>query len=178
MGLLDTLATAQGVASANYLRAIPQDDDFIPDTDAKARTVIKISRVTFREPNEEKTTYAFRVDGEILGSTNPRHQAEVGFTGTMNLGFRYAKEDLAKMRRALSAAGTSLGIGKGADGKMTEAEAAERRLELLGEAQPLVGAIVTVVTSVKKGKKFTHYEVEVPSASDLALLGDETVAAE
>lgn len=156
--LLDMIATADGTPSANYLKG--------------GRTVVKASRVTWREPTAKIPRASFRIDGEILKSTNEKHQSQLGQTGTMNLGFRYPNDDLARMRRALSALGTSAGKGRGADGLCGEGEAAERATEFTGEAQPLVGAIVTIVAQEdpQKGdpnKTFTKYEVVLPTAKDL-----------
>lgn len=156
--LLDMIATADGTPSSNYLGG--------------GRHVVKISRVTWREPTAKVPRSAFRIDGEILKSTSAKHANEIGQTGTMNLNFKFPNDDLARMRRALSAAGSSACIGSGEDGDMTEDEAAKRALELTAEDQPLVGAIVTIVAneSPQKGdpsKSFTKYEVVVPTESDL-----------
>jgi hypothetical protein len=167
MSLLDMIGSADGTPSSNYLK--------------DGRTVVKVSRATFREPSAKLPKASFRIDGEILKSTNPKHQAQAGQTGTMNLGFKYPNDDLARMRRALSNAGTSKGLGAGTDGQMPESEAANRASELTGEAQPLVGAIVTIVATeiIKKPARdkdpkdlkdtdfFTIYEVELPTEKDL-----------
>lgn len=165
MGLLDHLANAEGTPAANYLQG--------------GRTVLKLSRASFREATAKLPRNSFRIDGEILKSTSPTHKEQIGQQATMNLNFKFADQDLAKMRRALAAAATSKGIGTAEDGRCTEAEAATRANEFVGQDQPLVGAIVTV-NAVEKpqkntpGKAFTHYEVEVPSASDLeGLFEDE-----
>lgn len=167
MGLLDMIGEADGTPSANYLKG--------------GRHVVKISRATFREPSAKIPRASFRVDGEILKSTNPKHQAQVGQTGTMNLGFKFPNDDLARMRRALAAAGTSQGIGTGEDSVMGEAEAAKRATELTGDKQPLVGAIVVIEADEKPKKAarekdpatlksddfFTTYEVSLPTDKDL-----------
>lgn len=159
MSLLDMIGDAEGTPAANYLRG--------------GRTVVKISRAIFRESTPKLPRNSFRIDGEILGSTNPDIAAQVGMQGTMNLNFKFADQDLAKMRRALAAAATSKGIGSGPGGECSEAEASKRSKELIGAEQPLVGALVTVVAVEKpqkqaKDKVFTHYEVEVPNETDLA----------
>ena len=87
--------------------------------------------------------------------------------GTMNLNFKFAEPDLARMRRCLAAAATSQ-AGK----PVSEAEAAKQTKELVGVNQPLVGAIVTIAgiegpQSKDPTKSFTKYECEVPTASDL-----------
>lgn len=151
--LLDLIGTAEGSPSANYIKG--------------GRTVVKISRVNFREPSAKLPKASFRIDGEILKSTNPIHQEQVGMTGSCNLSFRYSEQDLAKMRRMLKASITSK-EGRPA----TEEEAAKRAAELCGEKQPLVGALVTVVAleTPQRGdptKTFTKYEVETPTANDL-----------
>lgn len=159
MGLLDHLATADGTPAANYLQG--------------GRTLLKISRINFREATAKLPRNAFRIDGEIVKSTNPKHKEQLGQQGTMNLNFKFPDQDLAKMRRALAAAATSKGLGKGEDGLCTEAEAATRANELIGQDQPLVGAYV-VINAVEKEQKsnkekvFTHYEVEVPTEADVA----------
>ena len=156
--LLDMIGSADGTPASNYLKG--------------GRTVIKASRVSWREPSAKLPRASFRVDGEILKSSNEKHAGEIGQSGTMNLGFKYPNDDLARMRRALSALGTSKGVGHGAEGACGEAEAAERAGEFTGEGQPLVGAIVTVVAQEdpQKGdpnKTFTKYEVVLPTAKDL-----------
>lgn len=164
MSLLQSIATATGgEGSANYFKSTsPAGEGATLD-----RTVIKISRAVFREANADLPRNSFRIDGEILKSTCDVHSTQVGFTGTLNLRFAYPKEDLANMRKMLSVAGTAAGIGKGAEGAMDEAEAAARVEELIGQAQPLVGTIVTVIASTKNGKQFTHYKLEVPTERDL-----------
>jgi hypothetical protein len=151
--LLDMIGSAEGQPSANYLKG--------------GRTVLKISRVSFRDPTPKLPRASFRIDGEILKSTNAKHQEQAGMSGTMNLNFKFADQDLAKTRRALRAA---LASKEGRE--VTEAEAAEQSKTLCGEKQPLVGAVVTVVAveDPQKGdptKTFTKYEVEVPTERDL-----------
>lgn len=161
------IGEADGTPSANYLKG--------------GRHVVKIARATFREPSAKIPRASFRIDGEILKSTNPKHAAQVGQTGTMNLGFKFPNDDLARMRRALSAGGTSQGIGTGEDSVMGEAEAAKRALELTGDKQPLVGAIIVIEADEKLKKPardkdpatlksddyFTTYEVSLPTDKDL-----------
>jgi L-alanine-DL-glutamate epimerase-like enolase superfamily enzyme len=156
--LLDMIGSADGTPAANYLKG--------------GRHVVKASRVTWREPTAKIPRASFRIDGEILKSSNEKHASQVGQTGTMNLGFKYPNDDLARMRRALSALGTSIGVGHGAEGSCSESEAAERATEFTSEKQPLVGAIVVVVAQEdpQKGdpnKTFTKYEVVLPTAKDL-----------
>lgn len=156
--LLDMIGTADGTPSSNYLKG--------------GRTVIKASRVSWREPTAKIPRASFRIDGEILKSSAEKHATEIGQTGTMNLNFKFPNDDLARMRRALSALGTSIGVGNGPDGACSEAEAAERAAEFTMDSQPLVGSIVTVVAQEdpQKGdpsKTFTKYEVVLPTAKDL-----------
>lgn len=165
MSLLDGIGTAKGTPAANYLQG--------------GRTVLKVSRVLFREADADLNRNSFRLDGEILKSTNSTHQEQVGMSGTVNFNFRFPQQDLAKMRRALAAAGTAAGLGSGPDGRMLEAEINKAKAdELCGQNQPLVGAIVTAVAVVKPQKAaadkvFTHYEIEVPTEADLdGLFGD------
>src|SRR3990167_7580737 len=93
MSLLDMIGDAEGQPAANYLRC--------------GRTVLKISRLSWRDPTAKKPTAAFRIDGEILKSSNPTHKEQTGMQGTMNLNFKFAEQDLAKMRRALTSALTT-----------------------------------------------------------------------
>lgn len=154
MSLLDSITTAKGQPTANYLKG--------------GRHVLKISRLQWRENDPDKPTPSFRLDGEILKSSNPLHQEQVGSQGTMNLGFKFASTDLAKMRRALTAA---LSSAEGRKALESEITAAKTR-ELCSESQPLNGTIVVVVATEKpqkgdKTKSFTHYEVEVPTERDV-----------
>lgn len=156
--LLDMIASADGTPSSNYLRG--------------GRHVVKASRVSWREPTAKIPRASFRIDGEILKSSNDKHAGEIGQSGTMNLNFKYPNDDLARMRRGLSALGTSIGVGRGPDGACSEEEAATRATEFTAESQPLVGSIVTVVAQEdpQKGdpsKTFTKYEVVLPTAKDL-----------
>jgi hypothetical protein len=158
VSLLDSIKEAKGAPSANYLKG--------------GRTVIRVTRVTHKDPTALDPKAQFRVDGEILKSTNPLHAGQAGQAGTMNLNFKYAEQDLARERRALAAMATSKGIGNGENGFCSEGEAAERAKDFVGQAQPLVGAIVTVDASEKpqkenKEKLFTSYEIVVPTERDL-----------
>jgi hypothetical protein len=152
--LLDLIGSAEGTPSANYLKG--------------GRTVLKVSRLSFREPTPKLPRPSFRLDGEILKSTNPIHQGQAGSTGTVNLSFRFADQDLAKMRRALRAC---IASKEGRD-DVTESEAAERAVQVVGEKQPLTGAVIVIdaLEAPQKGdasKTFTRYEVVVPTERDL-----------
>lgn len=157
MSLLDTIGSAEGSPARNYLRG--------------GRTVGRIRAVSFRDSTPKFPKAAFRVDIEILGSTNPKHAGEKGQTACMNLSFRYPEQDLAIMRRALAAAASSK------EGKVvTEPEAAARAKEFVGETQPLVGALVAIEALEKPKKKnpnetFTQYELQKPTENDLVLAG-------
>ncbi len=156
--LLDMIADADGTPSANYLKG--------------GRTTLKVSRLTFREPTAKIPRASFRIDGEILSSTNEKHQAQIGQAGTMNLSFKFPNDDLARMRRALAAIATSKGAGAGEEGLCLEGEAAARAAEFCGPKQPLTGAVVTVVAQEdpQRGdpnKTFTKYEAVVPTEKDL-----------
>lgn len=157
MSLLDSIGTAEGGPARNYLKG--------------GRTLGRIRAASFRDATAKLPKSAFRLDIEIVASTNAKHAEETGQTGTMNLGFKYPEQDLACMRRALAAA-----LSSKEGRQVTEKEAAEKAKELVGETQPLVGALV-VIEAVEKPKKknpsekFTQYEVFVPSESDLKLLG-------
>jgi hypothetical protein len=160
VSLLDSIKDAKGAPAANYLKG--------------GRTVLRITKITHKDPTALDPKAQFRIDGEILGSTNPAHKGQVGQSGTMNLNFKFAEQDLARERRALAAAATSKGVGKGENGFCSEAEAAERALEFVGTAQPLVGAVVTIEATEgpQRGdpnKTFTKYEVVVPNERDLSL---------
>lgn len=152
--LLDNLVSADGQPSANYVQGT-------------GRTVGKVRRVTYREPSASIPKPSFRVDVEILKSTIDKHAAQVGFTATVNLGFRFPEPDLARMRRMLAAMATS------AEGEVvSEATAASRVKEFIGDAQPLTGAVITIVSLSEpqkgdKNKTFTKFEIEVPSDADL-----------
>lgn len=156
MGLLDQITKVQGNPTANYLRA--------------GRFVAKITRVSIR-PEEHELGFGFRMDIDILKSTNP--EFKTGDLATVNLNFKKYKNDaLANMRRILTAAATSAGQGPGKNGVCTEGDVTKALVEkLCGPEQPLVGAIVTVVATAKKnqtnGNTYTLYEVFVPSEQDI-----------
>lgn len=154
MGLLDQIKTATGLGSANYLKG--------------GRTVGRVTRVVFRDADHDLGP-GFRVDVEVLKSTAP--DTNVGDVATANVGFRFKPEGLANMRRMLAAMASSAGIGADKDGRCTEGEAADRVREFVGEAQPLTGAIVTIVGTTKtnreKGTPYTLYEAYVPTEKDL-----------
>ena len=164
MSLFDMIAEAEGTPAANYLGG--------------GRTLIKISRVSRREPTAKLPKASFRIDGEILQSTNPTHADQIGMQGTMNLNFKFAEQDLAKMRRALTAA---LGAAEGRQAREEEITIS-KSAELCGPTQPLLGAVVAVVATEKpqkgnKDKVFTHYEVEMPNEKEInSLFPDEEAA--
>lgn len=156
MGLLDEIGSAQGGPVHNYLKG--------------GRTVLKVTSVTFREATAKIPKPSFKIVGVILGSSNPKHAAEKGMSGTMNLGFKFAEQDLACARRCLRA----LLASKEGRSDVTEKEAAEKAKDLVGETQPLVGTVITI-EAIEKPKKnsegtFTQYEARVPDEEDLKLI--------
>lgn len=154
MGLLDQIKTATGMGSANYLKG--------------GRTVGRVTRIVFRDA-EHDLGPGFRVDLEVLKSS--AEDAPIGAVVTANVGFRYKPEGLSNMRRMLAAIASSAGVGGEKEGRCTEGEAADRAKEFVGEAQPLTGAIVTIVgttkTNKEKGTPYTLYEAYVPTEKDL-----------
>lgn len=152
MGLLDSISTATGGPSSLYLKG--------------GRHVIQITRVNFREGDGDLGP-SFRIDGQLLKTTNEEHATDVGNTVTCNDAFKFKKESLARMRRMLTAA---LSAAEGR--KATEAEITSKKAEeLCGPDQPLVGAVVAIVGVTKKNKTtgtpYTLYEAVIPNDHDL-----------
>jgi len=155
MSLLDMIASSDaGSPEANYLRG--------------GRHVIKISRVTWRDPTPKQPKASFRIDGEILKTNSAAHADQIGMQGTMNLGFRYPESDGPRAKRALRACLEAATGDKVAESVLTSAKIKE----LIGETQPLRDAIIVVMGNEApqekdKSKTFTKYEVEVPTLRDL-----------
>ena len=157
MSLLDGIENVQAGDAANYLK--------------EGRTILKITRVSWREATPTVPKASFRIDGQILKTSSAAHANQIGCSGTMNLSFRYPEGptgDKAKMKKAIMAAGTVAGVGTGEGGDVLDKEVNRAFVEkMTGVDQPLVGAVVAVNGTTKDGKPFTHYSVEMPTDQDL-----------
>lgn len=157
MGLLDKITTASGDGGGNYAK--------------KGRHVLELTRVTYRDESSPLGA-GFNFDGKVLATNNPDAHT-VGDVIRGNCIFsnpKMVENNLARMRRILAAFATS---AKGE--KVRESEITPKKvLELTGEDQPLVGTIVVVNGSERKGNNgnvYTLYEAEVPGQADLKAAG-------
>jgi len=194
MSLLDEIGEFQG--DTLYVAGHPLKDG--EEESLPAKTVIRVSRVSFKDASAKVPHATFRVDGEILASEADAHSGQLGFTATVQLNFNYPESDLPKMRQMLAIMSVSAGIRKSfqeamasfpkavrAPGMSDAAFKAEKdrcakvakdfTLELVGEGQPLTGALVTVVATTaltKKARKpFTKQAIALPTEADLVKAG-------
>jgi hypothetical protein len=174
MGLLDTIATAQGGGTAAYAK--------------QGRHLVRLSEAFLHEPgtgNPPRANMSSGFRGVQVHSTSEDYPN--GTTITVNSPGKFPQTDLAKLRNGLAAAkqvkeglskcnAATLGLAK--DDKESDAEfnariAAEAR-RLLGPDQPLSGALVVfacVNKTTRAGGVFTEFAVEVPTNEDLARAG-------
>lgn len=143
---------------------------------------MEITRVTWTEATGDGVTKtSFRVDGRVLHSTNSENP--VGVVKTFNIPFNYPVTARPNMMRIMVALASSK---EGRSVPQAEINKA-KFLELTGEKQPLVGAIVAIdATEDKKPTRvspknpegvFTKYEASVPDDRDLAALEKALAAA-
>lgn len=187
MSLLDTIMTASGAPTANYLRG--------------GRHVIRIHRIVLTTPEEDRTLTRprFQLDGELLYSdrasfSDPnasldgdRPANKKGMIVRVNDPFKFIDTSLARVRRFLAVGkGAKLGaevtestLGLTKNDKESDSEFAARVLaeakKLLGVEQPLKGAVMAVIGTESKNQKtgtpYTLFEPAFPTRDDLVNAG-------
>lgn len=179
MSLIDSVMTANGDANYAYGKG--------------GRHVIRVARITLREPSGQMLKPGFSVDGELLYSNRADFNPEVdggnkrGAIVRFNDPFKFPDQALARVRRTVRAAkeakeGTpvseaTLGLEQveGEDPKAFAARIGAELKRLLGPDQPLAGALLTIVATEGKNKTtgtpYTLFEPQVPTEEDLTNAG-------
>ena len=187
MSLLDSIMTASGAPTANYLRG--------------GRHVVRIHRIVLTTPDEDRslTRPRFQVDGELLFSDRPtfsdvnvtmdgdRPANKKGMIVRVNDPFKFVDTSLARVRRFLAVSKgaksgaeiteSTLGLTK--NDKETDAEFSARILveakRLLGADQPCKGAVIAIIGTESKNQKtgtpYTLFEPAFPNRDDLVSAG-------
>lgn len=181
MGLLDrVMAASDQGGNFAYLGGTPDG----------ARSVCKVIRMQLRDPatDDKITKAAFNCDVEILHTTLP--DVAKGSVLRVNPPATYTDSLMACFRRFTLAAKTSkegvaatptLGLEQ-KDGEKDKEFATRVGAEygrLVGDAQPLAGSIITVISTRRVGKQkedgtrggYTLYEALVPNEQDLRNAG-------
>ena len=168
MSLLDSIMNANNHTGAPYMQA--------------GRTLIKVSRVVLRDssaPGADKAAGdAFFVDGQVLHTTSEHEsQPKVGEVGRVQSPGKYPDQTARRAKSGILAMLTSK-TGKvaseksfGLEGEPTPDQIKAEIDRLTGPSQPLAGAIVAVSGVQKPGKKYTVFEIEVPTEIDLKNAG-------
>lgn len=179
MSLIDQVMTANGDANYAYGK--------------QGRHVIRIVRITLREPGGQILKPGFSVDGELLWSDRSDFAPGVeggnkrGSVIRFNDPFRFPEQTLARARRTIhkakmakegrEIAEATLGLEKvdGEDDKAFAARVSAEVKRLLGPDQPLVGALLTVTAVERKNKQtgatYTLFEPMTPTEEDLRNAG-------